>query len=140
MIAILDELDRPDLIDRILELGHTLAIAGHARSELRSRGAREGVERMARQGKICIFAASTAAEMEGMRRKFPTLGPGERDTLLLHGRVRQLGRSYCILDDGRARAAARRMGVPFTGLLGLLVLLKKRGSSAGARPARSSRT
>ena len=130
LIAIFDELGRPDLVDRILELGHALAIAGHAKSELRRR-AREGVERMAREGKIRIFAASTAVEMGRMKRKFPTLGPGECDTLLLHERMRSQGRSYCILDDKRARAAARKLDIPFTGLLGLLVLLKKRGIISG---------
>ena len=128
LIAILDELDRPDLIDCILELGHTLAVAGHAKSELRSKGAREGVERMAREGKIRIFAASTAAELSRIKEEFPSLGPGESDTLLLlHERLRSQGRSYCILDGRGARRAAKSLGVPFTGLLGLLGLLKKRG-------------
>ena len=131
LIAIFDELGRPDLVDRILELGHALAVAGHARSELRSKGAREGVERMAREGKIRIFAAGTAAELSRIKEEFPSLGPGECDTLLLHERVRSQGRSYCILDDKRARQAAKSLGVPFTGLLGLLVLLKKRGIISG---------
>ena len=136
LIAILDELGRPDLIDRILELGDALAVAGHGRSELRSRGAREGVERMAREGKIRIFAASTAAELSRIKEEFPSLGPGESDTLLLHERVRPQGRSYCMLDDRGARRAAKSLGVPFTGLLGLLALLKKRGIIDGREAGR----
>ena len=137
LIAILDELGRPDLIDRILELGDALAVAGHARPELRSKGAREGVERMAREGKIRIFAASTAAELSRIKEEFPSLGPGESDTLLLlHERLRSQGRSYCMLDDKRARPAAKSLGVPFTGLLGLLALLKKRGIIDGREAGR----
>lgn len=135
MIGIYYELGRPDLIDRILELGHALAIAGHVKSELRRREVREGVERAMCQGKIAAFEASTAAEMEGLKEDFPTLGPGESDTLLLYGRVSPQVRSYCILDDRRARSAAGSMGIPFTGLLGQPALLwEKRivgGSEAG---------
>lgn len=127
LIAVIHELDRPDLLDKILELGHALVVAGHVESEMRGRKAKEGVERMVRQGKIRVFPASTSAEMRGLKRRFPTLGPGECDTLLLHGRLREQGRSYCILDDKRARSAAKSLGIPFTGLLGLLSLLKDRG-------------
>lgn len=128
LIAILYDLGRPDLIDSLLSLGHALAVAGHvAESELRSRETREGVERMVRQGKTRIFAGSTATELRRMKRAFPGLGLGECDTLLLHERVRRQGKSYCILDDKDARLAAKSMGIPFTGLLGLLSLLKKRG-------------
>lgn len=127
LIAIFSELDRPDLIDSILELGHALAVAGHVMSEMRSKEAREGIERMAEQGKIRVFEASTAAEMEGIKEDFPDLGPGECDTLLLHGRLRMHGRSYCILDDKSARRAAKKLGIPFTGMLGLLIMLKERG-------------
>lgn len=126
LIAVFHDLDRPDLIDKLLELGHALAVAGHARSEMLSREAKEGVERMVREGKIRIFEASTAAEMDGIKEDFPDLGPGECDTLL-HGRLRMHGRSYCILDDKGARMAAKKLGIPFTGLLGLLIMLKERG-------------
>ncbi len=127
LIGILDELDRPHLIDDILKLGHTLAIAGHVKPELRRSKVREGAEDMVRQGKIRIFAGSTATEMRRIREGFPGPGPGECDALPLHGRVRAQGRSYCTLDERRARSAARRLGIPFTGLLGLPGLLKERG-------------
>lgn len=127
LIGIISELGRPDLIDSILKLGHTLAIAGHVRGELRRKDVREEVEGMVRQGKIRVFAASTAADMEKWGEDFPNLGPGESDTLLLYGRVRSQGKSYCILDDRLARSAAKSLGIPFTGLLGLIVLLRDRG-------------
>ena len=47
LIAILYDLGRPDLIDKLLELGHALAVVGHvAESELRSRETKEGVKLM----------------------------------------------------------------------------------------------
>lgn len=127
LIGIIDELGQPDLIDSILKLGHTLAVPGHVKSELRSRESREWVERMASQGKIRIFAGSTAAEVRQLKKDFRGLDIGECDTLLLYKRVSPHVRSYCILDEKRARSVARKLGIPFTGLLGLLVLLKQRG-------------
>ena len=128
LIAILYDLGRPDLIDKLLELGHELAVAGHvAESELRSRETKEGIKRLVRQGKIRILVGSTAAELQKIKKTFPSLGLGECDTLLSYEKVRPRGRSYCILDDRGARLAAKSMGIPFTGLLGLLSLLKDRG-------------
>ena len=132
LIGIISELDRPDLIDSIIKLGHTLAIAGHVNNELRKSDVREVVEGMVRQGKIRVFAASAAADMEGLKSEFPTLGLGESATLLLYGRVHLRSRSYCILDDRQARQAAKNRSVPFTGLLGLLTLLKERGIVGGS--------
>ena len=43
LIAILYGLDRPDLIDKLLKLGHALAVAGHAvGSEPRGRKTKRG--------------------------------------------------------------------------------------------------
>lgn len=127
LIGIISELGRPDLIDSILKLGHTLAIAGHVLGELRGKEVREEVEGMVRQGKIRVFAASPAADIKALKKDSPALGPGESDTLALYERVRPQGKSYCILDDRRARSTAKRRGIPFTGLLGLIVLLRDRG-------------
>lgn len=132
LIGIISELDRPDLINSIIKLGHTLAIAGHVNTELRKSDVREVVEDMARQGKIRVFTASTAADMAELKSEFTTLGLGESDTLLLYGRVHLQGKPYCILDDRQARQAAKTRGIPFTGLLGLLTLLKERGIVGGS--------
>ena len=127
LIGILGELGRPDLIDSMLEPGHAPAVAGRVKPGLRRRKTGEWVEFMVRRGKTRVFPGSTPAELRRIRKAFPGLGPGECDTLLLHGRVHSQDRSYCTLDEKRARSAARRLGIPFMGLLVLLVLLKERG-------------
>ena len=132
LIGIISELDRPDLIDSVIKMGHTLAVAGHINFELRKSDVREVVEGMVHQGKIRVFTASTAADMAELKREFPTLGLGESDTLLLYERVHPRSKSYCILDDRQARQAAKTRGIPFTGLLGLLTLLKERGIVGGS--------
>ena len=55
---------------------------------------------------------------------FPKPGLGECDTPLLYERMRSQGRACWILDGCSARRAAKKMGAPFTGLLGLLILLR----------------
>lgn len=139
LIGIISELDHPDLIDSIIKLGHTLAIAGHVNIELRKSDVREVVEGMVRQGKIRVFTASTAADMAELESAFPTLGLGKSDTLLLYERVHLQGKPYCILDDRQARQAARPGAYLSRGCSDSSHFSRKGGSSAVARPAGSSK-
>ncbi len=52
------------------------------------------------------------------------LGPGESETIALAG---ELAVARVILDDKKARRAARQLGLPVTGLLAVLLQGKQRG-------------
>jgi predicted nucleic acid-binding protein len=51
------------------------------------------------------------------------LGPGERAALAL---ALEISESLVLLDDAAARAAAKQLGLPTTGTLGVLLLGKER--------------
>ena len=72
IICILDELGRPDLMDKVLELGHDLAVPRYiVESELRGRVKRK-IKEMAKVGKVVILE-NTAEDLKFSDR-LPKLG------------------------------------------------------------------
>ena len=62
-----------------------------------------------------------------MQKDFPGLGLGECDSILSYQKLNNKEEKvYCILDDGKARAKAFELDIQFTGLIGLLRLIKDR--------------
>lgn len=59
------------------------------------------------------------------------LGPGESEVLWL---TAERPERIAVLDDGKARQAAAQLGLPFTGLLGLLLDSKRRGLIVSVGP------
>lgn len=129
MIAVLEELDRPDLVDKMLMLGHDLVIPKYiADVELISAKVRMRVGEMVESGKIKILEETPAAEMFEFLRDFPNAGLGESHVMLAYRKAVNANQvAYCILDDHDARARATRNNIEYTGLIGLFGLLKKRG-------------
>lgn len=127
IIAIFGKIDRPDLIDKILRLGHDLAVPHHVINELLDTATRMTVTCMIRKRKMQVLRQNSIADIQKFQRHFPGLGPGECDVMLSYQKLRRLGRTvYCILDDGKARARAADLQIEFTGLLGLLAMLKSK--------------
>ena len=129
VIAVLEELDRPDLVDKMLMLGHELAIPKYiADAELKSAKVKRGIGGMVESGKIKILEETPDAEFREFHKKFPNIGPGESHVMVAYRKAVNANQAaYCILDDHEARDHAARNNVKYTGLIGLLGLLKKRG-------------
>lgn len=131
-IALFAELDRPSLVDSLLKLGHALAIPGYVMDkELVSARVRKRAEELARQGKVTVLEDSTPEDLREFGVAIAGLGPGEFETIMACKRAQRQGKAYCILDDRPARRRAAIIGVPFTGVLGLLRMLKDRGIVEG---------
>lgn len=128
MIAILGELDRPDLIDRLLELGHELTIPKYvAETELRSTKTKNGIRAMVRMGKIKILDETSPIDLLKFHDQFPGVGPGESHVILAYKKTVSVNKvAYCVFDDQKARAHAKRAGIKHTGLIGLLRMLRDR--------------
>ena len=129
VIAILDELHYPEMFEKIANLGHQLAIPSHVlRGEILDGPTLRATRRLIAQGTIQILEQNSAEEVTAFQERFVGLGAGECDAMLsclkLSGGK---NRVYCILDDGRARIRARDLNIKFTGLLGLLRMVKDRG-------------
>ena len=57
---------------------------------------------------------------------------GECYSMLAYQKLRDDGeRVYCILDDCEARKIAKELGIKFTGLIGLLLMMKQKDIMSG---------
>lgn len=128
IIAIFNEIDCPNLIDKILELGHDLIIPSYImKSELLDKSTLKITHKFVKQEKIQILEKNSIEEIQEFQKSFPGLGLGECDSMLSCQKLKNDGtRVYCILDDGKARTKASELNIEYTGLIGLLKLIKDR--------------
>ena len=127
IIAIFDEICKPELIDKIIQLGHSITIPASVHYEIRKDSAFSDIIRLVEQDKIQILTQNTKEEITTFQKKFPGLGLGESDVLLSYQKLQNGNeRMYCVLDDKTARRKAAQLNIQFTGLLGLLKLMKER--------------
>ena len=128
MIAVCNEINCPELVEKIALLGHDLAIPSHVvESELLDNNTSKITEKYVQRNTIQILKKNTVEEIQEFRKDFPGLGLGECDSMLTYQKLRDAGeRVYCILDDGKAREKAIDLGIKFTGLVGLLQMMKQK--------------
>ena len=128
VIAIFNEINCPELVDKILELGHELAIPFHVwKDELLDKKTSKGTQRFVMEGKIKILKRNSLEEIQKFQKKYPypIVGLGECDAMLLYEKLNGDGNKvYCILDEKKVRARASILGIEHTGLIGLLKRLK----------------
>lgn len=127
IIAIFDEICQPELIDKIIQLGHSIAIPASVHDEIREDSAFTDIMWLIKQDKIQVLTQNTKEEISMFQKKFPGLGLGESDVMLSYQKLQNSNeRIYCILDDKIARRKAAQLNIPFTGLLGLLKRMNER--------------
>jgi len=128
IIAVFNEINCPDLINKILELGHELVIPSHIlKSELLDKSTLKLTQKFVKEEKIQILEKNSLEEIQEFQKDFPGLGLGECDSMLSYQKLKGDGdKVYCILDDGKARSKASELDIEYTGLIGLLKLIKDR--------------
>ena len=128
IIAVFNEINCPDLINKILELGHELVIPSHImKSELLDKSTLKLIQKFVKEEKIQILDKNSMEEIQEFQKDFPGLGLGECDSMLSYQKLNGDGdKVYCILDDGKARSKASELDIEYTGLIGLLKLIKDR--------------
>ncbi len=86
------------------------------------------VKRLLREDKLERLEENSLQEIRDFQRTYSELGEGETDVILTWQKLSShQDNVYCILDDGNARNAASKLSVRYTGMIGLLQMLKTRG-------------
>ena len=128
VIAIFNEIKCPELVDKILELGHDLAIPYYVRkNELLDKNTSRGVQGFIIEGKIKALKKNSIEKIQEFREKYPesVVSLDKCDTMPSYENLRGSGgRIYRILDDKDARALASILKIEHVGLVGVLKKLK----------------
>ena len=127
LIGIFDDINRPDIFEDILKLGHELVITKYVLGELFVKSSNTNIPKLFKQGKLKLLEENSIKEINEIKQIKRKLHEGEIDVILT---CQKLGgyqnNVYCILDDKDARKAALELNIKRMGLWGLLDMLEER--------------
>ena len=146
LLALLSDIDRPDLVRMLAEAHNVLVVTSRVDAEIVDLRARRTLDGLARDGRLAVLRVNGDEEVLRFRKVHKGMGEGEADVILACKKIASGGGAAVgVLDERKGRAAAKRMGLRFTGLAGLLMNLRDRGILGGdeyaavIRSLRSSR-
>ena len=129
MLAIFSDADRPDMVPALRKAHKILVVTSHVDAEVSDPRSRSLLGRLVEDGTITTLRINTAEEIGELADAYRGLGKGEADVILACKKIASdEGNAEGVLDDRKGRAAAKDLGVKFTGLLGLLNRLKRQGA------------
>ncbi len=127
-VGIFNEAKRPDVFEDLLQLGHILVITKYVLSEVEDPTTSTNVKRLITERKLERSERNALEEIKAFQLSYTNLEPGETDVILTYLKLSQYTDNiYCILDDDAARKTASKLKIRYTGLIGLLKMLKTRG-------------
>lgn len=128
LLALFSDIGRPDLVPVLAGAYKVLVVPSHVDAEITDRHSREELGRLVGDGRLAVLRVNADEEIREFQRVYKGAGDGEADVILA---CKKLAADGCaatgVLDDYRGRAVAKRIGVRFTGLIGLLMDLRDRG-------------
>ncbi len=125
LIGIFDLINRPDVFDDILKLGHELVVPKYVQKELEAKPSRINVQKLLKERKLKRLEINSLTEIDKFRRDVRILKNGEIDVILTYQKLGGYKNNvYCILDDGNARKIASKRDIKHTGLIGLILMLE----------------
>ena len=128
LIGIFDDINRPDIFDDILKLGHELAITKYVLKELLAKPSNIYVQKLLKGDKLKLLEENSIEEIRAFQEQTYNLEDGETDVILTCLKFREyMDNIYCILDDKDARKATLELNIKRRGLWGLLDMLEERG-------------
>ena len=128
LLALLSDIDRPDLVRMLAEAHNVLVVTSRVDAEIMDDCARSTLDGLARGGSVAVLRVNTDEEVLKFRSVHRGMGEGEADVILACKKiVSDGGVAVGVLDERKGRAAAKGLGLRFTGLVGLLMGLRDRG-------------
>lgn len=132
-VSAMIDLRHLDLLGSISKMCQNLVIPHRVYGEVLRGPSGKELEKMISEKKLRVTRAIEDTDVDNFKEMYGQLHAGEIDTMLTYERISGRGESLCILDDKHARNVARLMGIKFTGMFGLLCVVRDRGIiSAGA--------
>lgn len=135
VIAFYTELNEPDMLHKFIELGYELRIPESVFKEIENGRTSDTLKSNIANGNIEIIASLPEKEILHFKNRYPYLGNGEIEVILLWLKLKtSVDKNFCIIDDKKARTVAEKHNVVFTGTIGLInMLLKKQAINKDKR-------
>lgn len=128
LLGVLADIDRPDLIRMLARAHKLLVVTSHVDAEVIDRRSREALDMLIEAGTVAALRINTNREILEFLSAHEGTGRGEADVILACEKIVADGGSATgVLDERMGRAVAKRAGIKFTGLIGLLAALEGRG-------------
>lgn len=123
----MQDLEQPELFENLVGIGYRLVVPLAVIVEVAAETAKASLRGMTG----VTFLTQSPAGAGELGRRYPQLGEGEVAVLSWVQEQPKDTVVACVLDDGLARRVAARLGLPYTGLVGLLERLVEHGCLTG---------
>lgn len=126
LIAFYYDIKAPDVLHKICNTGYKIKIPTSVYGELIGESFLK-LKRDVDQRKIELFDNSNQDGFMKIKNRYPNLRNGEIEVIVwgLECKYKRI-KYYCVLDDKLARKVAQKIGINFTGTLGLIDFLVRR--------------
>ena len=121
------ELAKPEFLSEIKKLNGKMIIPRGVIDELKGEKTKTTLERLLDNGTFEKYNENISTEeIEIFKKRYPQLGRGELEVIIVHNYYKQKGQNIkCVLDDAKAYKVADALGAKLTRSILLLKLLKE---------------
>lgn len=128
LIAILGNLDKQELLVHFISLGYSLCAPKRVVEEVSNTPEKQNLQSMIKKNELTQLEPLSDEEIQTFRDRFPRLGKGESELILLAQKWLKENKKFCcIIDDSIARKTAEKFGLKCTGTIGLIQKLNGKG-------------
>nr|MDO8079349.1 hypothetical protein [Candidatus Freyarchaeota archaeon] len=123
IIAFYTELNKPELLKNLINLGHELIIPSSVLEEIKRGRTITKLQPDINNQKLTV-QAKQESEITNLNKRYPSLGKGEIEVILWGLYYDGSGEQYlCVIDDKQARHVAEKNKIRITGTIGLIKTL-----------------
>ena len=127
IILFLNDIEEEKCLHLLSEIGEILLIPESVYGEVSDEDTRSKVDSLISKSILRKIEDLKNKKEELMRKRFPTLGKGEINVLAWGKSLKSQGEKiWCVIDEIPGRNAAKKVGLPLTGSIGLIKILKEK--------------
>lgn len=132
IILFLDDVDGEEYLRQLSEIGENLIVLDSVYNEVVNNEQPDStikskIEALISRGILGKIESLNGEKEDLIRRRYPTLGAGEINVLAYGENLHHQNINFwCVIDEKIGRRTAKNMGLPLTGSIGLIKILKKK--------------
>ncbi len=126
IILFLDDIAEEGCLRMLSEIGEILLLPESVYNEVLDEDTKLKMDSLISKG-ILRKIEGPNDEEKILKRRFLTLGNGEINVLACGKNLQKQEKIWCVIDETLGRSAAEKLGIPLTGSIGLIKILKERG-------------